>query len=273
MIQFDRRPYPYQTSHRIDEVMLRLADGSQVEALLKHLSWSELGANAQRVKPDFLHDPQREILAYRILADAGLGTPLCYDAGEHWLLLEKVGGVELWQVGQLQTWMRVAGWLARFHARFNAVAVPTDGLIYYDASFLGIWPRRAARKHSELKRVAASYDRVVDLLCQQPRILIHGEFYASNILVAGPRVAPVDWEMLGVGPAALDVAALVSGWGPTEAAEIVAGYGDITGEVLDAARLHLAVQSLGWADGWSPPPQHARDWLAEARAAADRLGI
>ena len=132
MIQFGRRPYPYQTSHRIDEVILRLPDGSQVEALLKHLSWSELGANAQLVKPDFLHDPQREILAYRILADAGLGTPLCYDAGEHWLLLEKVVGLELWQVGQLETWVRVAGWLARFHAKFNAVAVPTDGLIHYD---------------------------------------------------------------------------------------------------------------------------------------------
>src|SRR5438046_8602077 len=129
MIQLDRRPYPYQTSHRIDEVMLQLPDGSQVEALLKHLSWSELGANAQLVKPDFLHDPQREIRAYRILADAGLGTPLCYDAGQHWLLLEKVDGLELWQVGQLQTWVRVAEWVARFHAKFTEGAGPSGRLI------------------------------------------------------------------------------------------------------------------------------------------------
>ncbi len=40
---------------------------------------------------------------------------------------------------------------------------------------------------------------------------------------------------------------------------------------LDRCRLHLAVRMLGWSDSWTPPPQHARDWLAEAAAIAARL--
>jgi hypothetical protein len=28
---------------------------------------------------------------------------------------------------------------------------------------------------------------------------------------------------------------------------------------------------LGWSSDWTPPPQHARDWLAEAAALAARV--
>ena len=35
----------------------------------------------------------------------------------------------------------------------------------------------------------------------------------------------------------------------------------------------LAVQRLGWSDSWSPPEEHAHDWLAEALRAAERLGL
>jgi len=44
-------------------------------------------------------------------------------------------------------------------------------------------------------------------------------------------------------------------------------------EALDYCRLHLAVQWLGWAEHWAPPPDQARDWLGEALAAAGRLGL
>ena len=42
---------------------------------------------------------------------------------------------------------------------------------------------------------------------------------------------------------------------------------------LDYCRLHLAMQWLGWAAEWSPPPEHSHDWLAEAFTLADRLGL
>jgi hypothetical protein len=30
---------------------------------------------------------------------------------------------------------------------------------------------------------------------------------------------------------------------------------------------------MSWADGWSPPAEHAQDWLGEAARAAGRLGL
>ena len=105
-------------------------------------------------------------------------------------------------------------------------------------------------------------------------MFVHGEFYASNILVSPGRVCPVDWEMAGIGPGVLDLAALATAWEGADRARIVAAYADERGapvdeEDLDAARLVLAVQWLGWAEGWEPPREHATDWLAEATAAHD----
>jgi hypothetical protein len=35
---------------------------------------------------------------------------------------------------------------------------------------------------------------------------------------------------------------------------------------LEASRLLLCVQWLGWAQKWSPPRAHARDWIEVAKA-------
>ena len=82
--------------------------------------------------------------------------------------------------------------------------------------------------------------------------------------------------MAGIGPGVLDLAALATAWEGADRARIVAAYADERGapvdeEDLDAARLVLAVQWLGWAEGWEPPREHATDWLAEATAAARRF--
>ena len=42
---------------------------------------------------------------------------------------------------------------------------------------------------------------------------------------------------------------------------------------LDSARLHLALQNLGWSQNWEPPPEHAQDWRAEIVRAVERLGL
>lgn len=265
MIELSRRPYAYGTSHRLDEVVVDRGDGTRVTMLRKDLGPAE--------KPEFLHDPRRERVAYQILGRAGLGTPACHESGEDWLLIEKVDGLELWQLGELETWVDVARWLARLHARFADELPVADGLLMYDSAFFEVWPERAVRKHPMLARLVADYGAVIEVLNRQPPTFIHGEFYASNVLVAGARVAPVDWEMAGIGPGVLDVAALLSGWSDEQRTAIVAGYGAVPAEALAAARLHIAMQWLGWSPGWTPPPEHARDWLAEALAAAQDLGI
>jgi thiamine kinase-like enzyme len=270
---FRRRPYAYRTSHRVEELEVVLDDGTKLDLLLKHLQRSELGADARRAKPAFLHNSRREAEAYRLLATADLGAPVCYASTNEWMLIEKVPGVELWQLGDLEAWTEAARWLERLHTFFVEHPPRGEHLLRYDADYFGIWPARALRRYPELGQALRGYEQVIDLLVGLPATLVHGEFYASNVLVAERRIAPVDWEMAGVGPGILDLAALATGWSEKKRGSIVAAYGTIPKNVLNAACFHLALQWLGWSHKWTPPPQHAHDWLSEAMRAAEQLGL
>jgi aminoglycoside phosphotransferase len=269
----ERNPSPYRTSFPLEELRIELADGTRLQLVRKDLRRSALGVIAHRVKPEFLHDPGREIEAYRLLAGPRLGTPACYGAGRGWILLEKVPGVELAQIGELDDWRRAARWLARLHATFAETPPSSRLLLDHDAAYYRLWPQRAAARAPQVEWIAARYEAVVERLVALPRTLIHGEFYASNVLVAGERVAPVDWEMAAVGPGLVDLAALVTGWKGEERAAIVAAYPGVDDLAMAACRLHLALQWLGWSTDWTPPPAQAYDWLAEVREAAERLGL
>jgi thiamine kinase-like enzyme len=119
----------------------------------------------------------------------------------------------------------------------------------------------------------AGYERIVDLLGRLPVTLIHGEFYPANVLVADGKIVPIDWEMAGVGPGLLDLAALTTGWSREDQAAITSAYGDVPEAGLDASRLHLALRWLSTPADWIPPPEQAHDWLGEAIGAAERLRL
>src|SRR5262249_18299805 len=129
-----------------------------------------------------------------------------------------------------------------------------------------------------LDRIAARYAGVTETLLEIPRTIIHGDFYASNILVykqeTETRVCPVDWEMAGIGARLLDVAALASGnWSHDQRMRILESYESSLPERLpfqdvvrafDCCQLQIAIQWLGWSQTWSPPQTHAHNWLTEA---------
>jgi aminoglycoside phosphotransferase (APT) family kinase protein len=149
-------------------------------------------------------------------------------------------------------------------------------------------PRSIRRRFASL---ASRYDTFLDELSALPTGFVHGEFFAANVLVeitAGlRRVRPVDWELAGVGPMLMDLAALTAGsWTEGERADLAASYQraaaheprtakshDRFMRALDCCRLQLAVQRLGWARQWTPPATHRQDWLGEALSIAERLGI
>jgi phosphotransferase family enzyme len=289
-----RRPYAYRTSFPLQELDVEFEDGSRLGLIWKNLDREALEEPAREAKPEFVHDPMREIVVYRdVLASSRLGTATYYgslvDPAERrfWLFIEKVPGVELWQIGETDTWEEVARWLATLHEQSPAFESPH--LLMYDGDFFIRWLERALEfvGSDVLSEVAAKYDEVVEMLLALPQSFVHGEFYASNVLVAhggdAPRVCPIDWEMAGVGPSLLDVAALTTGrWSDDEKLRLARAYAaalagpppeDELASALDACRLHIAVQWLGWARKWTPPEEHVQDWLGEARGAAERLGL
>jgi aminoglycoside phosphotransferase (APT) family kinase protein len=168
-------------------------------------------------------------------------------------------------------------------------------LLDYDSAHYRRWIDRArsfaatpgqppARRRS-IEWLAPRYEAASEELLALPKTIVHGEFYASNVLVAGdpaaPRVAPVDWEQAASAPGVVDLAALVGGgWGEEDREAIAAAYRTTAGPFspspreLSLARLFVAVQWLGWAEpSWSPPPGQRQDWLGEALSLAEEMGL
>jgi len=304
----ERRPYDYRTSFPLEELRIELAGEGPVTLLFKQLDWEALEPEAQVAKPRFLHDPKREPAVYgRLLPQAPPGAPRCFAAlvepERHWLFLERVEGRELCQVGERDLWEQAARWLARFH---TAMAPDLDRyrtagrLIDHDAAFYRRWMERAERFAPERADGSAAsvawmrerHEQVVEALCAMPRTVLHGELYASNVLVASDsehspvgrksaaRVAPVDWELAAAGSGLSDLAALVSGLLGEDRNAIAAAYAAESGTPpfdtrdLDLARLQVAIQWLGWAPPeWEPPEEHRHDWLAEAVELAEELEL
>lgn len=241
---------------------------------------------------------------------ACLGVAAGRAASHYRLLLERVDGHELRHVGAFSMWKRTAHWIARFHASVPAADVGRLArrakLLVHDEAFYWRWLERArdfaarsrgadaAAARRVLDRIARGYAPVVARLAAMPPTVIHGEFYPCNILIRGrgprARVCPVDWELAAVGPGLIDLAALMTGWDERAQRALARAYraaalhgdrreeprrpGRLPAEFqheLDCCRLHLAVRMLGWSASWTPPPQHARDWLAEAAAITARL--
>lgn len=296
----ERRPSPYRTSFPIEELRLELAGRGEVTLGFKQLDRDLLDPTAQLAKPHFLHDPGREPEVYRLLLpQAPAGAPEFFGAllesDRHWLFVEWVEGRELFQVGERELWEEAARWLARFHV---ALAPERERhrrevrLLDHDARFYRRWMERAQQFGREVEWLAARHEQVVEALLALPRTVIHGEFYASNVLVASDsghtpvgrksdaRVAPVDWELAAVGPGLTDLAALVSGWPEADRRALVAAYAVEPGvpafslRDLDFARLQVAIQWLGWAPPeWEPPEGQRHDWLGEAVALAEELEL
>ena len=303
VVKLSRRPYRYATSAPLEELHVETAAGPEMDLIFKDLFRERLLGDAGATKPEFLHLPEREIETYRhILTPAGIGPRCVATISEppdrYWLVIEKVPGVELWQIGELSLWEEVARWLGGFHSTFagrlDEARSANPHLLDLSPEWFESWCRRAMERldESEDRRARAlrselqGYGGVVSALTALPRTLVHGELYPSNVLVVRanpPRICPVDWEMSGIGPGLVDLAALVGGWGEAERRRLIAAYLDGSGdparepeelvEDLDRCRLHLALQWLGWSADWRPPEEHAHDWLGEALALAQELRL
>ena len=310
LVVLDRRPFAYETSFAIDELLIRLDDGDELRLLVKDVGAAGLSALAASAKPPFLAEPAREIAVYRdILAPAVLSTPRFHgasvdaDEGRWWLFVERVDGEVLTDVGEISTWRQVAAWLGELPAATASKrpAALESLLVHREGAWharwldgaLAVWDASdaddAARRLAE--RLRPSRDGLLERLDGLPRAFVHGEFYASNVVVErgddSARIAPVDWELAGTGPYALDLAALVSGWSDEARLAMCRDYHaslaaaslnpaptfEALLEAVSLCRLALALQWIGWAPSWRPPEEHRHDWVGEAAELLDEVGL
>lgn len=303
----------YSSSYRMEDLDLVLQDGRELRLVGKAIGARGMLDNARRTRPSILLEPIREAEFYRsMLAAIGDHAPACYGVtavrpdGQQYLVLERVEGLELRRVGDFSVWEQAAYLLAVIQHKLtshlqNLSRGDMPLLVRRDRAFYLTWLARAVARvdrteegspaaQRSTRRLAMGYGRVVEHLCSLPQVVVHGDCFASNILVAGidhPRVCFVDWEMVGFGPGLLDVAALVSGeWTDQDREKLLRAYRkgivatgadapalDEMAYSLDVCRLHLAVQLLGWSTNWEPPAEQQQDWLAEAFQLAGKLRI
>jgi hypothetical protein len=314
IVSIRREPSPYRASCRLEQLRIRYDTGDPLDIIFKDLGFDGLSDEAKRIRPQFVYDPRREIEVYRdLLPGAPEGTPFCYGfvmdehSERYWLFLERVAGRELYQIGDLSLWQEAARWLALLHARFTelvaSAGVSARRLLRHDEAFYRRWRERALSHLGETGQdrtdsgrrlvhwLSVEYDKVIECLLTLPPTFIHGEFYASNVLLQTGeelRVCPVDWEMAALGPGLDDLAALTAGrWTDAQRTVIALAYYDVFLSTdtswrpsveeflnaLDCCRIHTALQWLAWAPNWTPPPEHRHDWTDDLLQVISRLGI
>jgi len=283
--ELSRQPFAYETSFAIDALDVRLTGGERLALVVKDVGPTGLSAEAAATKPADTLDPEREVAVYRDLLDAErLGTPRFRGAavdkgsGRRWLFLERVEGEVLTDVGEIGVWCEAAAWAAGLDGAVEAGQAP---LLHRDTAWHRRWIGGAASALGDdplAERLREHEAMLVEQLAALPRSFLHGELYPANVLVARgagrTRISPVDWELAGTGPYALDLAALLSGWNRDDREAMcrsfhqslppgAPAYGELLAAV-ELCELSLALQWIGWSPGWVPPAAQRRDWPAEA---------
>lgn len=236
----ERRPSLWRSTHPLFDLTAVLADGSITGAI---------GKTA----------PAREIQAYRtVLHRTDLDVPLFLGTCGTDLILEHVDGVPLWQC-ELPAWQEAARALGRLHTRASPSSM---------RGWSGWWDGALdSPDHS------SAVGRARETLGAAPRVLVHGEAYPANILVRpNDSICLLDWESAAAGPAAIDVAALVTGWPEPAATTLLAAYASTAPWVVPVS--HVAAARLLFAVRWMsrpdviPGPNETVDWCQELRRSA-----
>ena len=195
--------------------------------------------------------------------------------------------------------MQAAHWLADMH---NCAALEVESarkknahLISYAPAFYRLWLDRASNFAREaggadlepvMKVVTVGLEIALEHLAGEPTSFLHGEFYASNVLVAqvpgdtGYVLSTGRWQGLVPGCSILQPSAPDGTRTSCELWPIVTTVPAIlqppgistNSSFCCSVRSTLPGSAMaGWARNWLAPPQHARDWLLEASKLAEEI--
>ena len=165
------------------------------------------------------------------LAKADVPVPILYhyDATAGLLYLEDLGDVTLADAcmnAPLQTirtfYRQAIDMLVRIHTKATS-AGNADCLAFhrrFDVPLLmwefdhfleyGVTARQGKpMPSSDEKAIREEFQKIADLLAEQPRVLTHRDYHSRNLMVAGPRLGVIDFQDALMGPAMYDLASLL----------------------------------------------------------------
>jgi aminoglycoside phosphotransferase (APT) family kinase protein len=302
VVAVERSPNPYASSRELEDWLVHVEGGSSISLIAKRVDAGGLLPTAARTRPAEVYSVGREIAAYEhLFDDPGLPVPrfvgMLDQSPYGWLVTVAVAGTPLAEIGPLESWCKAAVAAARMHDALAPRAddcgspipfdrhTPSSNRRWYDRAIAALRRDEANDDEScaSMGLLEALRDRVPSALGALSPTIVHGELYASNILMTSDDTVFVDFETLAVAPGPVDLAAIVTGWAGADRAHMVAAYREASTRwqhrsldelhhIVAAARVQYAAQWLGWAHDWAPPAAHRTDWHAELRDAAEEYG-
>lgn len=219
----EREPNDETSSFPSEIVTVRLAGAQPVRLFLKHDSARAYGHYGPR------EDIGYEVRVYRdLLQPIGVTVPRCHGliedptSGHRCVVLEYVAdAIPVSRDEPPAGIYAAAAWIGRFH-RLTEDWLATRPLPFLQQTGLEDALAWAARVRDFARNVGfeepwlgslcESYERLVGVLFADRPVVVHGEYYPSNILARGARIDPIDWESACIGPGETDLAALTRFW-------------------------------------------------------------
>jgi aminoglycoside/choline kinase family phosphotransferase len=186
------------------------------------------------------------------------------SAGVVCLILEYLdGSMRVTESTEADAMVLAVRWIGQFHAAVAARRADNvfTFLMPYDKAYYQGWVQRTlqyAGRHTAhyqwLKVLFEQFDKVVKALLSAPPTIIHGEYYAQNILFRNGKIFPVDWESAAIGAGEIDLASLAEGWPEEIARRFESEYRQKRWpngpphdfeRTLCAARIYLCLRWLG----------------------------
>jgi len=290
---------PFMSTFPNEIVTCRMPDGRTRRVFAKYQAGQGHDSYGHRGDIPYETEVYRRLLRpLRDFRPKWLGAHTDPDTGDVSLFLEYVyGNVRLcdmvWKrsTRQPRAMIQSARWIGRFHAAHER-SVDDRSLAFlkrYDDAYYRGWARRtlefACPLHARfpwLTQLCEGDRWFAPLLAEAPTV-IHGEFYAKNVLVRRYRVFMVDWESAAIAAGAIDVAALTEGqhWPAAlvrrcERAYLIARWPDgapaTFTRALDAARIYLHFRWLGERPDWTVREKNLPRY-DQMHAAAARLRL
>jgi hypothetical protein len=281
----DRKTAVHVSTHPSEVVTCELEDGTTCRLLLKYSGFERESFGHKGGVP-------YEGLVYRdVVSRIGLPSVKWFGnyhevlSGRSWLALEFVENAR--RISKSMTPLHEAAtWIGRFHDAAKTFPSTPD-LILYDADYYASWARRTlalgenyASTPAWLGDLCRVYESAAEELAAWQPTIVHGEYYAKNILVIDDVVCPIDWESAAVGQGEVDLASLTEFWKPETVAECEKAY--VAGRwpegepaefrrMLGLARMYIHFRWLSVVKEWEASGTSAR--LSRAKAEADNIGL
>jgi hypothetical protein len=285
-----REPNAYASYYPSEIVNCQLEDGSELKLLVKYAVAPNQKDRGHRIGLEYEAEVYRQVLEpLKVSAPKLYGTYTDKATGRTWLVLEYLDEAAHAHRGDVQAVAMVlaARWIGQFHVASSAL--PTARILslnrYTQRYYLEwAWQTLAFDGHQQKRWLSAlcrRYKEAVRLLVEQPLAIIHGDYYADNVLFRRGVIHPYDWERAALAVGEIDLASLTNGWHEELVGECEVEYQQARWPdgppaefncTLDSARLYLLFRLLGEAPGW--PDQETRQWRFEQlRSVGERLEL